>query len=134
MNQRIKLKNNQGRKGFTLLELMLVIGLMVIFATLTIPYGMDFYRSRAVEEQTRTISNILSRAQSHAITGKEDSNWGVMFFHEQGEYVFFKGVRYSERDTVYDQTFKSSGGVSTEGITEIVFEKNTGDPKVYTSE
>ncbi len=118
-------------KGFTLLELMIVIALMVIFAVLTLPYGMNFYRSRTVEEESRTISNVLARAQSHAITGKEDSNWGVKFFHEQNEYIFFKGERYDERDVVYDQLFRSPSGIETEGIIEIVFEKNTGDPKIF---
>ncbi len=127
----MKQEERKNCKGFTLLELMIVIGLMVIFAVLTLPYGMNFYRSRAVEEESRTISNVLARAQSHAITGKEDSNWGVRFFHDNSEYVFFKGERYDERDVVYDQIFRASSGILTEGVVEIVFEKNTGDPKIF---
>jgi Tfp pilus assembly protein FimT len=118
--------------GFTILELMIVIGLMVIFGVLTLPYGMNFYRSRSVEEQSRTMSNVLSRAQSHAITGKGDSSWGVKLFHDEGYYTFFKGESYDEREVTYDQVFKTESGTETEGISEIVFEKNTGNPKIQT--
>ncbi len=121
----------RGRKGFTLLELMIVIGLMVIFAVLTIPYGIDFYQSRLLEEETRTISNVLARAQSHAVSGREDSDWGVRFFHEEGRYIFFKGSRFSMRDGLFDQEFTMSSGSSTEGAAEVVFEIHTGDVKVF---
>ncbi len=118
-------------RGFTLLELMIVIGLMVLFAILTIPYGMDFYQSRLLEEETRTIANVISRAQSHALSGKEDSDWGVRFFHEEGKYIFFKGSRYSMRDSFFDQEFTMTRGSSTEGVAEVVFEIHTGDVKVF---
>ncbi len=124
--------SNQRTNGFTLLELMIVISLMVSFAILTIPYTMSFYQSRAVEEQSRIMVNVLERAQSHAITAKEDSDWGVRFFHETNEYLFFKGERYDIRDSDYDQTFKTAQGVVTEGVIEIVFRKNTGEPKIFT--
>ena len=119
------------QRGFTLIELMIVIGLIAIFTMMTLPYGMNFYRSRVVEEESRAISNVLARAQSHAVSGKEDSDWGIKFFHEENRYTLFKGNRYVSRDIVYDQTFNMPTGASTEGIIEIVFERHTGDPKVF---
>ena len=117
--------------GFTLLEIMIVIGLMVIFAVLTIPYGMNFYQSRILEEETRAVSNILARAQSHAMAGKEDSDWGIRFYHNEAKYVLFKGSRYNQRDTAFDQEFVLPPGTETEGIVEVVFEIHTGNSNVF---
>lgn len=119
------------KKGITLIEIMIVIALMVLFSTLTIPYGINFYRSKVVEEITMTISNVLARAQSHALTAKEDSSWGVKFFYNENKYVFFKGDRYSERDANYDHSFSYQSGVDAEGVAEIVFEKITGRPQIF---
>jgi prepilin-type N-terminal cleavage/methylation domain-containing protein len=118
--------------GLTLLELMIVIGLMAVFAILTIPYGLDFYQARVTEESVRSVYSVLSRAQSHATTNKGDSSWGVKFFHEENRYVFFKGERYDSRDVVYDQIFEMADGISMDGVSEVVFRKNTGEPKIFT--
>ncbi len=133
-NSNFKLQNNHssrredGREdGFTLLELMIVIGILVIFAVVTIPYGMRFYDSRFLEEQTSSVANILERARTHAISGKEDSDWGVDFSNTS-EYHIFKGSDCP--GTVY-QTFKIPSGVEIESDIEcIVFERHTGNPKI----
>lgn len=111
---------------------MIVIGLLVLLTMLTIPYGMNFYRSRTVEEQSRTISHMLERARSHAVSGKEDSDWGVYFATEENCYTFFAGKRYEERDEVYDLETCIPGGASLDtDIVEVVFERHTGDPNIF---
>ena len=125
-------KNKNNGFGFTMIELMIVTGLMVFFGIITIPYGLNFYQSRIIEEESRIMFNILERAKSHAVSGKEDSNWGIRFYHDENKYVFFKGSSYENRALVYDRSFFLPSGMETEGFLEIVFEKHTGNPMVFT--
>jgi prepilin-type N-terminal cleavage/methylation domain-containing protein len=124
-------------KGFTLLELIIVLALLGLFLTLTIPFGMDFYRENVLQEQTSRLANNLKIAQSHAQSQKDNSSWGIKFEPtDQGCtncYVMFQGNSYSERNSTYDKVFNITSGVTMEGVIEIVFEKVTGDPQIITN-
>ena len=126
----MKGKVNKKKNGFTLMELLIVLALLVIFSVATIPFGLNMYRSRILQEETETISSVLRRAQSNSILGKEDSSWGVVFFPEEETYTLFKGENFTEGDQS-NQSFKISPGVSVEEVRKVVFEKHTGDPRVY---
>ncbi len=126
LNKNIKSSNS---KGFTLLELMIVIGLIVIFTALTIPYGMQFYDSRVLQGETTSVFNVLERARVHAVSGKEDSDWGIDF-SSPGEYHLLKGSNCDTGEVF--QTFSITSGVEIDtDISCIIFEKNTGKPKIY---
>jgi prepilin-type N-terminal cleavage/methylation domain-containing protein len=124
------MKNFYFKKGFTLMELLIVIALIAIFVAMTVPFTMDFYKEQVVEEQTANLANNLKVAQSHAQSGKNNSSWGIKFFED--EYVLFMGDSYSdaERNTDYDKTYSISSGVTMEGVSEIVFEKGTGNAQI----
>ncbi|MFH1536801.1 MAG: prepilin-type N-terminal cleavage/methylation domain-containing protein, partial [Patescibacteria group bacterium] len=66
-------------KGVSLVELLLVVALIAIIASLSVP----FYRSFQIEEQLDTASKdilqVLREAQNKSITAQEDSVWGVHF-------------------------------------------------------
>jgi prepilin-type N-terminal cleavage/methylation domain-containing protein len=114
--------------AFTLLELMIVIGILVILTTLTLPYGVNFYNARALDEETANVASILERARTHAISGKEDSDWGVQFV-STNQYTIFKGSTCG--GTVY-QTFNLIQGAEIESeINCIIFERHTGTPRIY---
>ncbi len=117
-------------KGFTLAELLITIALMAIFTVITVPYGIKFYRSRTIEEESRALVNVLERAKSHAVSGKEDSSWGIRFIHDENKYIFFKGDSYEDKNQEYNQNFILSPGIKTSGFIEIVFERHTGNPMI----
>ncbi|MDA3815630.1 MAG: type II secretion system protein, partial [Patescibacteria group bacterium] len=120
--------NNQS--GFTLIELMIVIGLLVIFTTLTIPYGLNFYNARMLEEETASIATVIERARAHATSGKEDSDWGVRFLYAQNQFTIFKGSSCGAGE-IY-QTFDLNDATELESeINCIIFERHTGIPKIY---
>ncbi len=126
LNKNVKKFNS---RGFTLLELMIVIGLIVIFVALTIPYGMRFYDSRVLQGETTSVFNVLERARVHAVSGKEDSDWGIDF-SSHGEYHLLKGSNCDTGEIF--QTFPITSGVEIDtDIACIIFEKNTGKPKIY---
>ncbi len=117
-------------EGFTLLELMIVIGLVVLLTVMTIPYGMDFYRSRILEEETKSVSVVVERARTNALTGKRDKDWGVYFLEDDCYEIFSgDGERYEEggRDDIYDQRFCAPSGVEVDtDIEEIIFRRDGG--------
>ncbi len=129
VNQRLN-QRKIGGEGFTMTEVIIVIALLGLFLTLTAPFGMEFYRQQILNQETASLENNLKNAQSRAISGKEDSSWGIKFFEEH--YVLFAGDSYGERDDTFDETFNLRQGTTIEGVTEIVFEKYTGDPAVFT--
>jgi Tfp pilus assembly protein FimT len=107
---------------------MIVIGILVILTTLTLPYGVNFYNTRALDEETANVASILERARAHAIAGKEDSDWGVQFV-STSQYTIFKGSTCG--GTVY-QTFNLIQGAEIESeIDCIIFERHTGTPRIY---
>ncbi len=134
--QDLSSSRNGNFTGFTLLELIIVLALLGLFLTLTIPFGIDFYRENVLQEQTSRLANNLKLAQSHAQSQKDNSSWGIRFEPtDQGCtncYVMFQGNSYSERNSAYDKVFNVTSGVTMEGVVEIVFEKGTGDPQIIT--
>ena len=117
------------KKGFTIMEILIVIALIAIFLGLTVPFGMDFYRQQVLEEVAAEISNTLKTAQSYAQTGRGSSSWGVRFFEE--EFVLFMGNNFSERDETRDRVFDFPSGINVPGeIEEVVFEIGTGYPRI----
>lgn len=117
------------QKGLTLTELLLVMGLIVLFAALTIPAGISLYQRQLVEDQTDILMSNLKRAQMNAVQGKNDSSWGVYF--QDDRYFLFSGDNYEERDPVFTETFRARGGVNIfmdkEEYNGVLFEKTTGE-------
>jgi len=113
-------------KGFTLLELLLVIGAAILIAAFTIPVGVRFFQNQILDETTSSILGALRRAQNQAISQKNDSVFGVKFL--SGSYVLFQGNSYGSRIQSEDESFSLPGGITTAGIEEVVFAKLTGIP------
>lgn len=112
--------------GFTLLELLLVIGVAIFIAAFTIPIGFRFFQTQTLDETTDNILGTLRRAQNQAIFQKNDSAFGVKFL--PGSYVLFQGNSYAERNQSEDESFTLAGGITISGINEVVFAKLTGRP------
>lgn len=111
-------------KGFTLIEILLVLGLVSGLAALTMPIGLTFYRNQIVDENGRDIAAAIHRARSQAMSQKNDAPFGVALF--PGSYVLFEGPSYASRNAANDEIFPLPGGLSLSGLTEIVYSKPGG--------
>jgi prepilin-type N-terminal cleavage/methylation domain-containing protein len=112
------------KNGFTLVELLIVIALVVLIMALAVPFGVEFLQEQRIEEETATLANNLKAAQTRAMAGKNDSAWGIKFFEDQ--YVLFAGESYETRLSQYDEAFQLSSGTNITGAEEIIFEEFTG--------
>jgi prepilin-type N-terminal cleavage/methylation domain-containing protein len=120
----------KAKSGFTLIEVLIVLGLIAILSTMVVMYSVTFYGNTLLQEDSEYVLNALRKARSYAITGKEDSDWGVKFIEAEDKYVVFKGNRYTERDTDYDLEFEIVSSYQID-FDEVVFQKTTGTPQVF---
>jgi len=118
------------QKGFTLLEILLVIGIISILLVFTVPIGLDFYKSQQLETQTQSIIQALRRAQLKAMAVELDSSFGVYF--GVSNYTLFKGNSYLDlsRDVRYDEIFDLPEIIDLSGLSEVVFSKFEGKPNI----
>ena len=116
------------KKGFTLLEIFLVIGLISIIATLALPYYHDFQVRNDLETSLDMTVQTLRRAQFLATSGDSNTDWGVYIDGNTYEMTVFSGSSYTARDTSKDETYPIYPGVLPTGIQEIVFSKFDGIP------
>lgn len=112
--------------GFTLIELMIVVALIIMFSSLTLPVGFNFYQESTLKDQARSLENSLRKAQAMAITGRGDSSAGVKI--EEGQYRIFEGESFDKRRQEVDIIIPFPVALSASGTDEIVFQKSTGLP------
>lgn len=111
--------------GFTLLEMLMVGGIMTILAGGITVLSRDTLQRRALEESVSTSVVAGQRAALFAQGGRYDGPWGVSFFSDRA--VVFQGASYATRASQYDETHPHDV-VLVSGTTEIVFPEITAFP------
>lgn len=63
--------NSKSARGFTLVELMIVIVLLVIVATIALPNFVQFIRNNQVQAKTNEVVSFLNYARGQAVTSRK---------------------------------------------------------------
>lgn len=113
--------------GFTLLEVLLSVAIIALIAGIGTPIYQAFQVRNDLDVATNTISQSFRRAQvlSQAVDG--DTTWGLSV--QSGAIILFQGASYASRNTNFDEVFDLPGSITTSGVSEIVYNKFTGEPQ-----
>ncbi len=119
-------------KGFTLIEVLLVVGVLAILLTLAIPVTIDFYKSQQLDTHTQGIIQTLRRAQLKAMSIEEDSSFGVFLTNDN--YILFRGNSFATRDAAFDEIFDLPVVITVQDSPkDVVFSKFEGKPNAIGS-
>lgn len=116
--------------AFTLIEMLVVIGILVIVAGFGLIVGMDSFRGYQFRSERDQVVALLQRARSQAInnmcfsagtpcTGGKPHG---VYLGTSHEYVIFQGTSYASRDAAVDEVVRAKADtVAVTGFTEVVF-------------
>lgn len=111
--------------GFTMVELLLSVGIISMLAGLSLPLYASFYNRTNLDTATDQVAHALRRAQTFSRAANGDTTWGVRV--QSGSAVVFKGATYAARDATYDEII-SLNNITPTGLSEVVFTKLYGVP------
>lgn len=114
--------------GISLIEVLLVVGILAIALVFTLPVSLGFYESYQLDTQAKGIIQALRKAQLKSMSIENDANFGVYLTND--EYRLFKGDSYLTRDVQYDEIFDLPKIINVSGIQEVVFLKFEGSASV----
>lgn len=100
--------------GFTLTELLMAIGIIVLLLAMAVPLFNSFAGTRSVDAGQNLVSSMLQRARSRAIGLQEPR--GIFFFEDPGtRRVAMVTVKmYSDPNTTYEQIYTDAEADTTE--------------------
>ncbi|MEK7195363.1 MAG: hypothetical protein AAB655_01570 [Patescibacteria group bacterium] len=120
--------NPENRGGFTLIEALLVVALLVVIFGLSVGLNSNFYGTHALISERDNLVSLLRHARSLAMDNVGESSHGV--FVSSNQYVLFNGDSYALRDPQYDVVFPRTSSVGAEGLPEVVFSPLEGNSGV----
>ena len=120
-------------RGFTLLELILVVGILAILGTVGFNFYFNFQIDVKVDEEINRLQQVLRQIQQKAVSGEEGAKWGIRFVNNTADdqhYDVFWGDSFSA-GTSTDIYYLPSGVIfttpSTSSTLDVIFNKRTGE-------
>ncbi|HYF12847.1 MAG TPA: type II secretion system protein [Candidatus Paceibacterota bacterium] len=120
-------------RGFTLIEVLIVIGLVTLVGGMTIIFSTDSFRGHNFRAERNTLVAVVAKARSQSInnmcfgescTGGKPH--GVRF--DKDRVTIFQGPSWEGRDASVDEAFPiHSRAVVLSGLPQIVFEALSGN-------
>lgn len=115
-------------RGFTLIEITIVIAFLALLSGYVLEIGYQFYGSQALVAERNSLINLLHRARSLAMNNYNQADHGL--YIATTTYVVFQGSSYASRDGDFDEVFQRTAGIELAGQSEMVFSAITGDSNV----
>ena len=124
-------RSQRGQRGATLLEVMLVVLLLGVLLSVTVPISFRFYNTQRQTEVVRTVQNTLRMAQLKAQYDIHNSAIGVKILPSQ--IVLFQGDSYALRTASLDEITQFDPPLTLSDDDEVVFARKSGVPVAETT-
>ncbi len=116
------------KKGFTVVELLIVVAIVGTLASIVLVPFMGFRDTKVLDATADDIVSLLSEARQDTLLSKGASQYGVHF--EATRMVYFKGTMFSEpnvnnKEVIFDSIVQLSSILFTGGD-DVVFQRLTG--------
>lgn len=125
------IKSIKKTKAFTLMEVLVTIGLMTVITGISMTVFVTLLQKQRVEKDAESAYSYLQRARNQTIAGEEGSQYGVAF--GSTTITLFRGTTYIEGDSnvivftlLNDTVFQNVS--LTGGVSQIYFQKLSGKP------
>lgn len=123
-------------KGMNILELIVVISIIVLITTITIPNLSSFKKHQALKNTTADIISLINEARNSTISSKNSTTYGVHFTEDSA--ILFPGASFTDnpenKQIDFDNTVMISedSGINLHGGgDDLVFERITGNTTNY---
>lgn len=128
------MKQNSKNRGFSVIELVLVIGIIAVIAAFTLPNLFSRKSATELNNTANQMSVTLREAQSRAISQSGGTDWGVRFDNGNPPYfAMFSTPNYDPSTRVIYTTLPPGIGYVTSTLAasnykDVVFNQITGKP------
>jgi prepilin-type N-terminal cleavage/methylation domain-containing protein len=125
-------KNHQ--RGFTLIEILIVMGITLILVTAAVPIYGNLQVSAQLNENTSQIVQTARIARERSAARFHNASHGVYFEINAGardRFILYQGDSYAGRDNTYDRAVTLDNALSlstTLAGNEVNFSKGLGVP------
>lgn len=128
-------------RGFTIIEILIAIGLLAIIFSFGLFISFDFYKSYSIHSERNIIVSILQKARSQALDNINQQPHGVHFQDNFGlEYIIFEGPVYDALNPGNFSPIKSASNITITSPTlpfDVVFTQlsaNSSDKTITISD
>lgn len=111
-------------RGFTLVELLLVLGLITVLSLGAVTLQRSVAAGRAVRAAGETLVVALREAQARAAAMAGDDGWSVRIANDS--VTVYRGASFAARDSADDRVSAFAIPVVTAGPGDVVFAKGGG--------
>ncbi len=120
------------KQGFTLFELLIVVGIVALLSLFAVPAFRIFSQQQDVDLQAQQLIEVLRTAQNKTLASEGADSYGVYIDTSINphQYVVFKGNSYATRDVSADEIHKLPSKVEFYNIAvagnQVVYDKIEG--------
>lgn len=118
-------------RGFTLVELLIVIGMIAMLGSVMLFIDLNSYRGDSFRAERSSIVTLLGQARIDALNNVSQEPHGLAFYPADApdSYVLFAGTSYAASAPATRQPYKSAYKISfgAGSPSEIVFEQLNGN-------
>lgn len=112
------------RAGFTLIEMMVVLGILVIIGGIAFPFYRDYQIRNDLNVVTEQVTQGIARARLLSQASQNDTGWG--FYIPAG--ILFRGTSYIARNPAFDEKYAMPSTIKVTGLLEVAYSKVQGHP------